>query len=110
MPRKKRDFGAIRTVDILSHVDLDHEAGCLQRENRPPRRRGEESDGEQEEEGEFHNVCPCRNCARLPRPSVRFMSVIGRHIRSYRTEPTYEVNCWAFHSLQHIIRENPLTA
>lgn len=92
MPRRKRDIGDFRSVDLLEEVNLNERAGPLQRQNRPPRRRGEETNVEQdEEEADFHSVCPCRNCARLPRPSVRFMSIIGRHIRAHGRAPKYEV-------------------
>lgn len=92
MPRRKRHIGDYRSVDLLAQVNLNQRAGHSQRQNRPPRRRGEETDVEQDgEEADFHNVCPCRNCARLPRPSVRFMSIIGRHIRAHGTAPKYEV-------------------
>lgn len=105
MPRKKRDIGAIRSVDLVAQVELDRRSRHSQRRNQRPRRHGEDREGfsDEEEDGaeaDFHNVCPCRKCARLPRPTVRFMSVIGHHIQAHGTAPTYEVLLLVFCSLK----------
>lgn len=102
MPRKKKPIGEVRSVDLLAQVNLNQRAGRAQRESSSRRRRREESDGEHDgEEAEFHNVCPCRSCARLSRPTVRFMSVIGRHIRAHSTSTKYEVHVLYFQHAQY---------
>ena len=93
MPRRKKRVVDFETVNLVDQVVLDPFPQINVRRTRRRNTIGPESDGQLGEgiELDFHNICPCMSCAEFPRPTVRLMSVIGRHLMTRPIAPKYEV-------------------
>lgn len=93
MPRRKKRVVDFETVNLVDQVVLDPFPQLNVRRTRRRNTIGAERDGQLGEgiELDFHNICPCMSCAEFPRPTVRLMSVIGRHLMTRPIAPKYEV-------------------
>jgi hypothetical protein len=78
MPRRKRTLSDNESVDLQDRVDY-----AAEREHSPELAVDSDEENRDNVEPEFYNICCCTQCAILPKPSVRKMSMIERHVRMY---------------------------
>jgi hypothetical protein len=93
MPRKKRILSDYESVDLQERV-----ANPTEREPSPEVPDESHEDITDTMEPEFYNICCCRRYTILPKPSVRKMSTIERHVRMYGNADggPYEVRIFYF--------------
>lgn len=91
MPRKSINYKDLRKSNVVDEVANEPPPPIgFKRKNRRRGDSGEELSG-RDEEPEFFNICPCNDCAKKNKPTVRSSSTIERHIDKWGLSSRYKV-------------------